>query len=126
MDWLGWFVPRFGRRTLPPESLAPPIDDDLSLLAELRAEGSKLHLAHPVRAFVRFEAEADARSAMEMLDKDGYRTHLRSDAEGRWTVTAIQSMIPTPGAITKMRENLTALAKNMGGEYLGWQAPPVY
>lgn len=126
MDWLGWFVPRFGRRMLPAESLAPPVDDDLELLAELRAEGSKLQLPHPVRAFVRFDAEADARSAMEMLDKEGYRSYLRADAESRWTVTAIQSMIPTPGAITKMRENLTALARTQGGEYLGWQAPPVF
>ena len=123
---MGWFVPRFGRRTLPPESLAPPVDDDLALLDELRAEGSKLHLPHPVRVFVRFDTETDARGAMELMDKDGYRSFLRTDAEGRWTVTAIQSMIPTPGAITKMRESLTALAGTLGGEYLGWQAPPVY
>ena len=126
MDWLGWFVPRFGRRTLPPESLAPPAAEDLLVLDELRAEGSKLQLPHPVRAFVSFDAEADARSAMEMLDREGYRSYLRAGAEGRWTVTAIQSMIPTPGAVTKMRENLTALAATLGGEYLGWQAPPVY
>jgi len=126
MDWLGWFVPRFGRRTLPPESLAPPVDDDLEVLAELRAEGSKLQLPHPVRAFIRFGAEADARSAIEALDKDGFRSHLRAETEGGWTVTAVQSMIPTPGAITKMRENLSALAGTLGGEYLGWQAPPVY
>jgi len=126
MDWLGWFVPRFGRKTLPPESLAPPEETDLAILDELRAEGSKLHLPHPVRAFLRFEIEADARVALDALDRDGYRSHLRADPTGRWTVTAVISMIPTPGAITKMRETLTALAVTTQGEYLGWQAPPVY
>jgi len=126
MDWLGWFVPRFGRRTLPPESLAPPAEPDLAILDDLRLEGSKLHLPHPVRAFLRFDVEADARGTMDALEKDGYRSHLRSDPQGRWTVTAVMSMIPTPGAITKMRETLTALATATGGEYLGWQAPPVY
>ena len=126
MDWLGWFVPRFGRKTLPPESLAPPAEVDLATLEELRADGSKLHLPHPVRAFLGFDVEADARGAMDLLDSEGYRTHLRSDPQGRWTVTAVMSMIPTPGAITKMRETLTAHATATGGEYLGWQAPPVY
>jgi hypothetical protein len=63
---------------------------------------------------------------MDALDREGYRTHLRTDAQGRWTVTAVMSMIPTPGAITKMRETLTAQATATGGEYLGWHAPPVY
>ncbi len=125
MDWLGWFVPRFSRKTQPPESLAPPEEADLEAIAALRAEGSKLHLPHPVRAFVRVPSEAGARRAIVVLDKEGYRARLRAEADGAWTVTAVQSMIPTPGAITKMRENLTALAKSMGGEYLGWQAPPV-
>src|SRR5436305_13769184 len=116
---MGWFVPRFGRRTLPPESLAPPVDDDLALLDELRAEGSKLHLPHPVRVFVRFDTETDARGAMELMDKAGYRSFLRTEAERRWTVTATQSTIPTPGAITKMPASLTALAGPLRGEHLG-------
>jgi len=126
MDWMGWFVPRFGRKALPAESLAPPVQADLDRLEDLRIEGSNLRLPHPVRAFLRFEAEADARDAREALERDGYRTVLRADPRGMWTVTAITTMIPTPGAITKVRETLTALATSAGGEYLGWQSPPVY
>jgi hypothetical protein len=126
MDWMGWFVPRFGRKALPQESLSPPEAEDLDRLEELRIEGSNLRLPHPVRAFLRFETEADARAARDALDRDGYRTVLRADPQGRWIVTAVTSMIPTPGAITKVRETLTALAISAGGEYLGWQSPPVY
>lgn len=123
---MGWFVPRLARRTLPAESLAPPAQADLDRLEELRIEGSNLRLPHPVRNFLRFEAEADAREVREALERDGYRSVLRADPRGRWTVTAVTSMIPTPGAITRMRETLTALAAGAGGEYLGWQSPPVY
>ncbi|MEP7104661.1 MAG: ribonuclease E inhibitor RraB [Chloroflexota bacterium] len=123
---MGWFVPRFGRKTLPPESLSPPDRADLELLDELKVEGSNLRLPHPVRAFLRFETEAGARGAMEMVDQEGYRSFLRADPTGCWTVTAITTMVPTPGAITRMRETLSALATTGGGEYVGWQSPPVY
>jgi hypothetical protein len=106
--------------------MAPPVQADLDRLEELRVEGSNLRLPHPVRAFLRFDLEAAARGAMEALDRDGYRTVVRADPEGRWTVTAVTTMVPTPGAITKVRETLTALATGAGGEYLGWQSPPVY
>lgn len=124
-DWLGWFVPRW-RRPEPTESLAPPAPVDLDQLDRLRAEGSRLDLPHPVRSFVRFKSETEAREAAQALAGEHVRTQLRGDADGGWTVTAIQRMVPTAGAITKLRETMTELADAYGGEYAGWTAPPVY
>lgn len=120
------FLPRVGRRVEPFESLAPPDGADLERLEELRAAGSKLELPHPVRAFVSFAAESDARAAMEAIEQHGFRTRLHAEADGSWTVTAIYTLVPTPGGITKIRELLASASELHGGRYLGWQAPPIY
>lgn len=125
MDWSGWFMPRLRRRE-PLESLTPPAETDLEQLAGLRAAGSRLELPHPVRAFLAFGTEAEARAFMEALDAESIRIQLRAEADGAWTVTAVQTLVPTPGAITKVRESLTALAELHGGRFLAWTAPPVY
>lgn len=126
MDWLGSFVPRLQPRKQPLDSLAAPRQDDLDRLDELSREGSRLELPHPVRAFLEFPDEEHARQAMDMLRKDGYQAHLRAVAAGRWNVTAITSLVPTPGAITRLREIMSRVAEGFGGSYEGWGAPPVY
>jgi hypothetical protein len=126
MDWRGWFLPRFGGRRLPLESLSPPDPGDLEQLAELRVRGSRLELAHPVRAFVAFDDEATARAAGDLLEKEGFKWQLRTSGEGGWTVTAVSQLIPTPGAITRLREQMQDVARNLGGSYRGWDAPAVY
>jgi hypothetical protein len=126
MDWRGWVLPRFGGRKPPAESLSPPDAADLGQLEELRARGSRLELPHPVRAFVAFEDEATARAAGELLEKEGFKCQLRTSTGSGWTVTAINQLIPTPGAITRFREQVEDVARNLGGSYRGWHAPVVY
>lgn len=127
MDWLGFFVPRFGwRRGQPTESLNEPHPDDLQRIEELRAQGSRLDLPHPVRAFLVFPDEQVARSAGDLLEKDGFDCTLRAGAESAWVVTAVTRLIPTPGAITKLREQAEAVTSANGGTYRGWDAPAVY
>jgi hypothetical protein len=125
VDWLGWFVPRTLRK-VPTESLAPPEEGDLAQLRRLREAGSRLDLPHPVRGFLRFDSEARAREAADALEAQGYSPQVRTRARDGWTVTAVATLVPTPGAITRLREQLTAVASSHEGEYAGWQAPPVY
>jgi hypothetical protein len=126
-DWKGMFIPRrLTQRPQPFESLATPAVADVAQLEELRAGGSRLELPHPVRAFVRFRDEAGARSAMDAMERDGFATRIRAEQDGSWTVTAVYTLIPTPGGITKIRELLVAAAEPYDGRYLGWQAPLVY
>lgn len=125
MDWRGWILPRWGGRKPPAESLNPPQAEDLEQLKELELRGSRVKLPHPVRAFLHFEEEAVARSAGDLLEADGFRCQVRSSSGGGWTVTAISQLVPTPGAITHLRERMQELAERLGGSYEGWEAPVV-
>lgn len=126
MDWLGFFVPRFRLSRQPPESLSPPLQDDLERLAELREMGSRLNLPHPIRTFLQVPTEAGARSAGEQLEKEDFNCQFRALADGSWTVTAVKQIVPTPGAITHLREQMEAVAQSLDGSFDGWNAPPVY
>jgi regulator of ribonuclease activity B len=126
VDWLGFFVPRLKLRKQPLESLSPPLEDDLRRLADLREMGSRLDLPHPVRAFVAFPSEARAREAGEQLGKEGFSCQLRAVGDGSWVVTSVTQLVPTPGAITRLREQMEAMASTLDGSYRGWDAPLVY
>ena len=123
---MGFFVPRFKLRRHPPESLSPPRDEDLEQLAELRTLGSRLNLPHPVRAFIELPSESRAREAGELLEKEGFSCQLRAAEHGSWVVTSIQQMVPSPGAITHLREQMESVARVLEGSFHGWDAPPVY
>jgi hypothetical protein len=126
MDWLGFFLPRFKLHKQPPESLSPPREDDLERLEQLREIGSRLNLPHPVRTFLAMPSEARAREAGEQLEKDGFSCQLRALADGSWVVTSVMKIVPTPGAITHLREQMETVAQTLGGSFDGWNAPPVY
>jgi hypothetical protein len=123
---MGFFVPRFKTRKHPPESLSPPLDQDLEQLAELRALGSRLNLPHPVRAFLELPSEARAREAGELLEKEGFTCQLRALEKGSWVLTSVSRIVPTPGAITHLREQMEGVARTHEGSFNGWDAPPVY
>jgi Regulator of ribonuclease activity B len=126
-DLLGMFIPRalLRKRKQPRISLAEPHPDDVERLAELEEQGSRLRLPHPVRAYMAFENEKAAWEAVESLRKMGYQCSVRADQDGRWTVTAVMSMVPSQGGITYLREELEKLGAEVGGSYLGWDAPIV-
>jgi hypothetical protein len=126
VDWLGFFLPRFRLRRQPPESLAPPLAEDLERLAELREMGSRLELPHPVRAFLSLPSEARAREAEEHLRKEGFSCQVRAQPDGSWVLTSISQIVPTPGAITHLREQMEAFADTLDGRFRGWDAPPVF
>src|SRR5215469_11208497 len=119
MDWLGMFVPRINFRKPSMESLNEPDEADLERLDELREQGSRLHLPHPVRCYLVFEAEPPARQAAEDLRKEGFRCSIRAGQDGSWTTTAITQVVPTPGAITKLREQFEKVGATHQGSYRG-------
>lgn len=127
MDWQGWFFPRsLSRRREASVSLTPPAEEDLAKIRALEAAGSRMKLPHPVRCFLLFEGESEARAVMASLEKEGTRSQLRAEPGGRWTLTVVEMMVPAPGAITKLRETLTSAAEEQGGRFLEWTAPLVY
>ncbi len=124
-DWLGLFLPRINRRQ-PRESRNPPNEQDLERLEELREQGSRLKLPHPVRGHLVFDGETSARKAADLLGKEGFSCTVRSAPDGSWVLTAIVHVVPTPGALTKLREQFEAVTAAYGGTYRGWDAPIVY
>jgi hypothetical protein len=126
VDWLGFFVPRLDWRRSSVESLSPPDPDDLDRLDELRELGSKLKLPHPVRAFLAFPEEPAARAAADLLARDGFGCAVRVEQDGSWVVTAVTRLVPTPGAITRLREQARSVTDLQGGTYRGWDAPVIY
>lgn len=117
------FVPRW-RRPEPLESLAEPAAEDLAGLAELRALGSNPALPHPVRAFAGLPDREAAERASARLERLGYRCR-HWFAAGRWRVSATRWLRPTPGAVTRVHEQVREVAAAEGGEWLGWEASPV-
>jgi Regulator of ribonuclease activity B len=122
---MGMFVPRSILRRRPAESLNPASEEDLDRLAELRERGSRLNLPHPVRGFVQFESERAARSGADALRRAGFACTVRAAGDGSWVVTAIRTLVPTPGAVTRLREELESLTAGQDGSYRGWDAPIV-
>ena len=41
-------------------------------------------------------------------------------------VTSVRQLVPTPGAITRLREQMEEMASTLDGSYRGWDAPLVY
>lgn len=120
------FVPRNPWRREPTESLNEPQEEDLDRLAELREQGSRLNLPHPVRGFLRLDSERAAREVAGLLGKAGFSCRVRAGQDGSWVTVAIRQLVPTPGGITRLREQLEAAVAPHGGTYLGWDAPVVY
>jgi hypothetical protein len=126
MDWRGVFLPRINMPNRLRESLSPPHEEDVERLAELRDQGSRLNLPHPVRGYLVFETEGPARQAAEQLEKESYACAVRTAPDGTWVTTAVTRLVPTPGAIAHLRDQLGAVSAAHGGTYRGWDAPPVY
>jgi len=126
-DLFALVIPRalLKRRKPPRISLADPTPEDLERIEELRIQGSRLKVPHPVRAFVRFPDEKAAREAMDFFAKEGFRCSLRTDASDSWTLIGIINLVPDPRVITWLREQMGSWTKDVGGTYLGWDAPIV-
>lgn len=126
LNWRSWFLPERPPRKGPPESLAEPRQEDLERIEELRRAGSKLRLPHPLRSFVVVPDEQAALQARDALQEEGFRCTVRALPDGRWMVTAVTHAVPRPGIVTRVREQVEAVAKTLDGEYAGWESPLVY
>src|SRR5579875_1455448 len=101
-DLFGLVIPRalLKRRKPPRISRSDPDPWDLDRIEELRLQGSKMRVPHPVRAFVRFGDEKSARAAMDIYAKEGFRCSIRSDAADQWLVTGIINLVPDARVLT--------------------------
>ena len=126
-DWLGMIIPRplLKKRKAPRISLNEPNQDDLDRIGELEVQGSRLKLPHPVRVHLQVDDENSARTAAGVLDKEGYRCKVRAEQDGHWTVIAVIEVVPSKERITFIREEMDRVGGEVGGTYLGWDAPIV-
>ncbi len=109
-------VSRFGKKS---KSHGPSADGQV-IEALVRA-GSDVSKPHPIDFNFYFNTLEGARTAAEILAKDGFIVKVGESADaGRWSMLAIKTMAPLERQMLAMRRELHDLAAKNGGEYDGW------
>lgn len=96
-------------------------DPDGATLDELARAGSDLTHEHLIEFYLYFPTEAAAAGCATILAQEGFATQV-SQAEGKkdWTLLASRRMRPELAPLRAVRDRLTALVAEHGGEYDGW------
>jgi hypothetical protein len=98
------------------------VGDDRAILAELMRStepGEPIVLRH----YLYFQTEADAELAASELRRRGLRIEVRLSADGvNRLVLACHEITSSGERILAVRESMSALVRECGGEYDGWEA----
>ena len=121
---------RLGTESTPAASETTPMatqsaeDGDAVVIEQLRASGSDLTKPIIVDLYLYFPKEPGANSVAEAMRSDGYTVEVRAPRPSipDWACIAKKSLMVTPAVMREVRARLTALAKQAGGEYDGWEA----
>ena len=96
---------------------------DKATLGQLVTAGADLSRPLAVDHFVEDLDERSAESLAEELERRGYSTTLHPPSEGSgWGVQATHRTRLDEEAISHLRDELTKLAEEHGGDYDGWGA----
>jgi regulator of RNase E activity RraB len=96
-------------------------DLDGSVLVQLRKTGSNLSKPHSVEFFLYFPTKAAAETAASSIRNAGFEVTVKRAAQGdSWLCFATKVMVPELSDIQRIRQDFTALATSLNGEYDGW------
>lgn len=100
-------------------------DGDALVIKQLRAARSKLGVPVPVDFYLYLPTQHAAETVAAAMRNDGYVVDVRAPEPSipSWACVATKTMVITPSTMRHVRVRLTALAKQSGGEYDGWEAP---
>lgn len=96
-------------------------DPDGATLDELARAGSDLTREHLIEFYLYFPTDTAAAEIATILAQEGFETRV-SAAEGKqvWALLASKRMRPELAPLRAVRDRLTALVAERGGEYDGW------
>jgi hypothetical protein len=99
-------------------------EGDRQILTTLRSAGADLSQARHQRHFFHFPTVDGARFARERLTTHGFqsRTEKESIQPPSWLVVAEKVAVVDENVAMGYRQDLTALATDLGGRYEGWEA----
>jgi len=109
-------------------SATADLTGDAGVIAQLRKLGSDLSKPHPVEFFLYFPTEVGANRVADKLATQGFTSTVKPAASGSslpWHTFATLQIVPTIGAMAKLRAELSELSASEGGEYDGWGTPLV-
>lgn len=97
---------------------------DRQTIAALEAEGADVTLETDVQLFMLFPAEGNARSALNVVQREGHVADLHAPDEPAepWVVAVHRLLAPTFEGIREARSRYTILARELGGAFDGWEA----
>jgi hypothetical protein len=107
-----------------PEFDQPSVDPDVDqkVLDQLREAGSDLSKPHQMEFLLYFPTEESAQLAASKIKTDGFSVEVKRAARGSmWLCLAVKRMVPKRVEIGAIGKRFTALAKDLGGEYDGWE-----
>lgn len=102
------------------------VDQDAKVIEQMRKAGADLNKAVPIDFYIYFsDQQSAARAEVELRTKFD-SVQLKPPGDGQlWLCLATKSMVPNLQAIRQINLSLEALAKSLGGDYDGWEAPIV-
>jgi hypothetical protein len=98
---------------------------DAAVLSALTNAGSDVRLPHALRHYFYATQLAIAAALKDRLRSSGYgpTTDEAAGMPGEHLVLVITAVIPTPSEIARLRFDFEKIAKEVGAEYDGWEAP---
>jgi hypothetical protein len=109
----------------------PERAEELRIKDSAQAKASKRNqsesadiIDRPMRHYLYFPKKLDAEEAGRRLRERGFSVEVRKGADGdNWLALATHGTPKNAGEIEELREEMEALAANLGGEYDGWELP---
>jgi hypothetical protein len=97
-----------------------PNDANGDALRRLAADGSDLSRAMPLEFHVAAPSEKVGQQ-LAQAQGSGFTTSVwRDDETGEWTCTCTKTMVPDHAEITRIEQQLDAIAQPVGGHADGW------
>jgi hypothetical protein len=127
-----WWTSLLSSTTTKPQELEPQGrgDDDERVLRALVSAGSNLTKSTDIVFYLYVPTREDADRCCVALWEKGYRSRVSAplgelpdgSGESRWSVIGNLEAVPTLATICSSRELMERLAREVGGEFDGWEA----
>ena len=103
---------------------APGAETDRLVLRQLEGRGADLTQPRHVIHFLYFAEEADARGAVDVIEKAGYQLTVTPPDENiaQWSMRAETARVVDATTVEAFRTWFEQVATEFRGEYDGWEA----